>query len=105
VRDDRTAPSQANASGWAAPAAPGARPAPSVRARPGRLSALSVSHSEPVSCGAFVWARGARGALHGPARPNTAVAGLGSSAPTRTGPATARPAAGCAHHEGELSRG
>ena len=29
----------------------------SVRARPGRLNALSVLHSESVSCGAFAWAR------------------------------------------------
>jgi hypothetical protein len=30
-----------------------------VRARPGRLGALSVSHSKSVLYGAFVWARGA----------------------------------------------
>jgi hypothetical protein len=30
-----------------------------VRARPGRLSALSVSHSKSVLFGAFVWVRGA----------------------------------------------
>ena len=29
----------------------------SVRARPGRLSGLRVSHSESFLCGAFVWAR------------------------------------------------
>jgi hypothetical protein len=29
----------------------------SVRARPGRLSALSVSHSKSLLYGAFVWAR------------------------------------------------
>ena len=28
-----------------------------VRARPGRLSALTITHSESVWCGAFVWAR------------------------------------------------
>jgi hypothetical protein len=30
-----------------------------VRARPGRSSALSISHSKSVLYGAFVWARGA----------------------------------------------
>jgi hypothetical protein len=30
-----------------------------VRARPGRLSGLSISHSRSVLHGAFVWARGA----------------------------------------------
>ena len=36
-----------------------------VRARPGQLSALSVSHSESVLYGAFLWARGV---LNGPKR-------------------------------------
>ena len=38
-----------------------------VRARPGRLSALSVSRCESVLHGAFVWARGALDGRKGPA--------------------------------------
>ena len=47
--------------------------ATSVRAHPGRLRALSVSHRESGLYGAFVWARRA---LNGPKRrfPATAVA-------------------------------
>jgi hypothetical protein len=41
----------------------------SVRARPMRLSALSVSHSRSVLCGAFVWARRARNCQNGRFRP------------------------------------
>jgi hypothetical protein len=47
--------------------------AATVRARPGRLSGLSVSHSESVFYGAFVWARRLLN------RPKTAVSGPGSS--------------------------
>ena len=36
-----------------------AAPASTVRARPGGLSALTVSHSESVLYGTFVWASGA----------------------------------------------
>ena len=49
IEIDATAASSAN--GMAAHA--------TVRARPGRLCALGVSHRNSVSCGASVWAQGA----------------------------------------------
>jgi hypothetical protein len=52
-----------------------------VRARPGRVSALSVFHSESVLYGAFVWARRA---LNGPKRRFLArgsTAGVGARSP------------------------
>ena len=38
---------------------------PTVRARPERLSALRMFHSNSIFCGAFVWARPNRGYLPG----------------------------------------
>jgi hypothetical protein len=48
-----------------------------VRARPGRLSGLSVSNSKSVFCGAFVWARRA---LNGQKRRFPAWAGAATTA-------------------------
>jgi hypothetical protein len=42
---------------------------PTVRARPGRLSVLSVFPSKSVLCGAFVWTRRARNSQNGGFRP------------------------------------
>ena len=83
-----------------------------ARARPGRLSALSVSHSKAVLCGAFVRARGARNSRKrrspapgsgrrwtwrwrssGSTSPSTAISGLGRIV-TRT-----------AHSEAPIVRG
>jgi hypothetical protein len=47
---------------------------PAVRARPGRLSALSVSHSKSGLCGAFVRARRALNRQKRRFRPGQAVA-------------------------------
>ena len=47
---------------------------PPVWTRPGRLSALSLSHSEPVFYGAFRWARGV---LNSQQRPAAAGPGRG----------------------------